>query len=61
MDVDPVITPNKYYLHAIPNMMAVGDSRHENGNFHGRGRDTFQGPQAKADEFVSLVSLRILH
>ncbi|KAJ7696132.1 SNF2 superfamily protein [Mycena olivaceomarginata] len=49
MDVDPVITLNKY-LHAIPNIMAVGDSRDENGDFHGRGRDTFQGPQAKADD-----------
>ncbi|KAJ7336392.1 SNF2 superfamily protein [Mycena albidolilacea] len=49
MDVDPVITLNKY-LHAIPNITAIGDSRDENGDFHGRGRDTFQGPQAKADD-----------
>jgi hypothetical protein len=56
MDVDPVITLNKY-LHAIPNITAVGDSRDENGDFHGRGRDTFQGPQAKADEFVFSLSV----
>ncbi|KAJ6571813.1 SNF2 family N-terminal domain-containing protein [Mycena capillaripes] len=51
MDVDPVVTLNKY-LHAIPDIAPVGAADHhdENGDFHGRGRDTFMGPQAKADD-----------
>jgi hypothetical protein len=51
MDVDPVVTLNKY-LHAIPNIAPIGGADHhdENGDYHGRGRDTFHGPQAKADE-----------
>ncbi|KAJ7136080.1 SNF2 family N-terminal domain-containing protein [Mycena epipterygia] len=51
MDVDPVITLNKY-LHAIPDIAPIGGQDHNdaNGDYHGRGRDTFQGPQAKADD-----------
>ncbi|KAJ7148966.1 SNF2 family N-terminal domain-containing protein [Mycena crocata] len=51
MDVDPVISLNKY-LHAIPNIAPVGGDDHfdANGDYHGRGRDTFMGPQAKADD-----------
>ncbi|KAJ6486844.1 SNF2 superfamily protein [Mycena sanguinolenta] len=49
VDVDPVITLNKY-MAAVPNIAAVGDSRDDNGDFHGRGRDLYQGPQAKADD-----------
>ena len=29
------------------------DHRDDNGDFHGRGRDLYVGPQAKADECVS--------
>ncbi|KAF7349222.1 putative ATP-dependent helicase C23E6.02 [Mycena sanguinolenta] len=49
MDVDPVITLNKY-MDGVPNIAAIGDSRDENGDFHGRGRDLYRGPQAKADD-----------
>ncbi|KAJ7721949.1 SNF2 superfamily protein [Mycena maculata] len=51
MEIDPLVTLNKY-LHAIPNIAPVGGQDHhdENGDYHGRGRDTFMGPQAKADD-----------
>ncbi|KAJ6499605.1 SNF2 superfamily protein [Mycena vitilis] len=51
MEVDPVVTLNKY-RHAIPDIAPIGGTDHndENGDYHGRGRDTFQGPQAKADD-----------
>ncbi|KAJ6590535.1 SNF2 superfamily protein [Mycena vulgaris] len=51
MEVDPVITLNKY-LHAIPDIAPIGgDDHHDaNGDYHGRGRDTFLGPQARADD-----------
>ncbi|KAJ7190933.1 SNF2 superfamily protein [Mycena pura] len=51
MDADPVVTLNKV-LHAIPAIAPLGgqDHRDDNGDFHGRGRDMFQGPQAKADD-----------
>ncbi|KAK7046715.1 putative ATP-dependent helicase C23E6.02 [Favolaschia claudopus] len=47
-DNDPVISLDKYG--AIPYMASAADSRDENGDFHGRGRDTYLGPQAKADD-----------
>jgi hypothetical protein len=40
---------------AIPSVAGLpgpSDGLDENGDFHGRGRDTFRGPQAKADEYV---------
>jgi hypothetical protein len=39
----------------IPALPQLSGEDHfdENGDFHGRGRDLFVGPQAKADEFVS--------
>ncbi|KAJ7039861.1 SNF2 superfamily protein [Mycena alexandri] len=51
MEVDPVVTLNKY-LHAIPDIAPLGGIDHAdaNGDYHGRGRDTFVGPQAKADD-----------
>ncbi|KAJ7484700.1 SNF2 superfamily protein [Mycena latifolia] len=51
MEVDPVITLNKY-LHAIPDIAPIGGVDHSdaNGDYHGRGRDAFLGPQAKADD-----------
>lgn len=38
----------------IPALPQISGEDHfdENGDFHGRGRDLFVGPQAKADEFV---------
>ncbi|KAF7349219.1 putative ATP-dependent helicase C23E6.02 [Mycena sanguinolenta] len=49
MDVDPVITLSKY-MDGAPNIVAIADSRDENGDFYGRGCDLYQGPQAKADD-----------
>ncbi|KAJ7054346.1 SNF2 family N-terminal domain-containing protein [Mycena amicta] len=51
MDVDPSSIVNQF-SNAIPNIAPVGGDDHhdENGDYHGRGRDTFQGPQAKADD-----------
>jgi hypothetical protein len=42
----------------IPALPRLGGPDHfdENGDFHGRGRDLFVGPQAKADELVSICS-----
>ncbi|KAF8647982.1 hypothetical protein AX16_006412, partial [Volvariella volvacea WC 439] len=34
----------------IPHLSAMDDGRDSNGDWHGRGRDTFVGPQAKADD-----------
>jgi hypothetical protein len=55
MDVDPV----SKYLHAIPNIAPVaGEDHHDaNGDYHGRGRDTFVGPQAKADDIDKFLLL----
>ncbi|KAF7350506.1 putative ATP-dependent helicase C23E6.02 [Mycena venus] len=50
MDVDPVMSVVNKYGYVLPHIAPVGDSRDENGDFHGRGRDTFMGPQAKADD-----------
>lgn len=38
----------------IPTLPQLGGADHfdDNGDFHGRGRDLFVGPQAKADELV---------
>jgi len=36
---------------------ANADNFDDNGDFYGRGRDTFMGPQAKADEYVVFFSL----
>ncbi|KAJ7637082.1 SNF2 family N-terminal domain-containing protein [Roridomyces roridus] len=51
MDVDPMATLNKY-IHNIPNIAPVTGLDHSdaNGDYHGRGADTFLGPQAKADD-----------
>ncbi|KAJ7770573.1 SNF2 superfamily protein [Mycena metata] len=51
MEVDPVVTLNRY-LHAIPAIAPLAGIDHAdaNGDYHGRGRDTFVGPQAKADD-----------
>ncbi|KAJ7128105.1 SNF2 superfamily protein, partial [Mycena filopes] len=51
MEVDPVITLNKY-RNAIPDIPVLAGEDHNdaNGDYHGRGRDTFLGPQAKADD-----------
>ncbi|KAJ7076087.1 SNF2 superfamily protein [Mycena belliarum] len=51
MEIDPFNTVNKY-AYAIPAIAPVGgeDHRDANGDYHGRGRDTFMGPQAKADD-----------
>ncbi|KAF7323759.1 SNF2 superfamily protein [Mycena kentingensis (nom. inval.)] len=51
MDVDPVNTLDKIG-HAIPYIAPLAGSENfdEDGNWHGRGRDTFQGPQARADD-----------
>lgn len=42
----------------IPALPQLGGDDHfdENGDFYGRGRDLFVGPQAKADESVSVFS-----
>jgi hypothetical protein len=44
---------------AIPQIAPLPLSSHqdENGDFYGRGRDTFVGPQAKADEYVDVVGI----
>jgi hypothetical protein len=41
----------------IPHLPVLqGENHHdENGDFHGRGRDLFVGPQAKADEYVTVT------
>ncbi|KAJ7660054.1 SNF2 family N-terminal domain-containing protein [Mycena rosella] len=55
VDVDPMITINKY-RDAIPYIAPVGGADHNdaNGDYHGRGRDTFQGPQARQDDAFSI-------
>lgn len=44
----------------IPALPALHAAEHfdDNGDFHGRGRDLFVGPQAKADEYV-VFSMRL--
>ncbi|KAF7289976.1 SNF2 superfamily protein [Mycena indigotica] len=51
MDVDPSAIVNNF-AHLIPQIapIAGADNRDENGDYHGRGRDMFVGPQAKADD-----------
>ncbi|KAJ7275100.1 SNF2 superfamily protein [Mycena rebaudengoi] len=51
VDIDPMLVLNKV-IHAIPNIAPLGGEDHmdANGDYHGRSRDTFQGPQAKADD-----------
>lgn len=41
----------------IPHLPVLQGANHhdENGDFHGRGRDLFVGPQAKADEYVTII------
>ncbi|TFK67589.1 hypothetical protein BDN72DRAFT_898843 [Pluteus cervinus] len=40
----------------IPNVFALDDSAHDsNGDWHGRGRDTFVGPRAKADDIEKFL------
>ncbi|KAJ6631188.1 SNF2 family N-terminal domain-containing protein [Mycena sp. CBHHK59/15] len=41
-----------YVRHAIPDIAPLGGVDHQdaNGDYYGRGRDTFHGPQAKADD-----------
>lgn len=47
--VDAVV---QKYSDVMPQLPPMRDTRDENGDFHGRGRDTFQGPQAAATEYV---------
>lgn len=62
MDVDPVVgqaailksVTGSYIPYVAP--VANADSFDDNGDFHGRGRDTFQGPVARADEYVVLIT-----
>ncbi|KAJ7660074.1 hypothetical protein B0H17DRAFT_1145106 [Mycena rosella] len=51
VDIDPMTTINKY-RDAIPYIAPAGgaDRNDANGDYHGRGRDTFQGPQARQDD-----------
>ncbi|KAL0578872.1 hypothetical protein V5O48_003105, partial [Marasmius crinis-equi] len=43
------------YNSALPYVAPMDDLYDENGDFHGRGRDTFQGPQAKADDIEKFL------
>ncbi|KAL4260457.1 SNF2/RAD54 helicase family protein [Pleurotus pulmonarius] len=45
--VDAVV---QKYSDVMPQLPPMRDTRDENGDFHGRGRDTFQGPQAAATD-----------
>lgn len=57
MNVDPsaAVLQSVVQKGAIPNIapIANADNFDANGDFFGRGRDMFVGPQAKADEYVS--------
>ncbi|KAL1667297.1 SNF2 family N-terminal domain-containing protein [Schizophyllum commune] len=55
-DVMPETVLNKFG-EAIPNIAPVGgwENFDAEGNFHGRGRDHFQGPQAKADDIEKFL------
>lgn len=56
MDVDPNVRANDIINRVAGNAIPVvapaanADAYDANGDFHGRGRDTFQGPVARADE-----------
>ncbi|KDQ22579.1 hypothetical protein PLEOSDRAFT_1109681 [Pleurotus ostreatus PC15] len=45
--VDAVV---QRYADVMPQLPPMRDARDENGDFHGRGRDTFRGPQAAATD-----------
>ncbi|KAL1695226.1 SNF2 family N-terminal domain-containing protein [Schizophyllum commune] len=55
-DLMPETILNKFG-EAIPNIAPVGgwENYDAEGNFHGRGRDHFQGPQAKADDIEKFL------
>ncbi|KAK0204021.1 SNF2 family N-terminal domain-containing protein [Desarmillaria ectypa] len=61
MDINPAAGAaailNRVVGTAIPNIAPVAgaDHRDENGDFCGRGRDTFQGPVAKADDIEKFL------
>ncbi|SJL12855.1 uncharacterized protein ARMOST_16287 [Armillaria ostoyae] len=61
MDVDPAAGAaailNRVVGTAIPNIAPVAgaDNRDSNGDYFGRGRDTFQGPVAKADDIEKFL------
>ncbi|KAK0211484.1 SNF2 family N-terminal domain-containing protein [Armillaria fumosa] len=61
MDVDPAVGAaailNRVVGTAIPNIAPVAgaDNRDSNGDYFGRGRDTFQGPVAKADDIEKFL------
>ncbi|KAK0480890.1 SNF2 family N-terminal domain-containing protein [Armillaria novae-zelandiae] len=61
MDVDPAVGAaailNRVVGTAIPNIAPVvgTDNRDCNGDYFGRGRDTFQGPVAKADDIEKFL------
>jgi hypothetical protein len=49
---------------AIPSVAGLpgpSDGLDENGDFHGRGRDPFVGPQAKADEYVHSCHVELVN
>ncbi|KAL0958396.1 hypothetical protein HGRIS_000537 [Hohenbuehelia grisea] len=55
LDFDPSAEIVRRYQSALPPMVAMKDSRDENGDFHGRGRDMYVGPQAKADDITKFL------
>ncbi|KAK0496238.1 hypothetical protein EDD18DRAFT_1388276 [Armillaria luteobubalina] len=61
MDVDPAVGAaailNRVVGTAIPNIAPVAgiDNRDSNGDYFGRGHDTFQGPVAKADDIEKFL------
>ncbi|KAF7302742.1 SNF2 superfamily protein [Mycena chlorophos] len=52
MDVDPSVNIVNQFANVLPNIAPTAgvDHQDENGDYHGRGRDMFQGPQARADD-----------
>ncbi|KAF7302735.1 SNF2 superfamily protein [Mycena chlorophos] len=52
VDVDPSANMVNQLAGILPNIAPLGgiDHQDENGDYHGRGRDTFHGPQARADD-----------
>ncbi|KAJ8073759.1 hypothetical protein PM082_012037 [Marasmius tenuissimus] len=43
------------FMSVIPQVAPMHDSYDENGDFYGRGRDLFEGPQAKADDIEKFL------
>ncbi|KAK1219704.1 hypothetical protein PQX77_017565 [Marasmius sp. AFHP31] len=43
------------FMNDIPQVAPMHDSYDENGDFYGRGRDLFEGPQAKADDIEKFL------